>query len=148
MLLHVPLVMLPHNPGPVEESELERMVGGMKSWKEYAAKPWQFLHEKYDAGVRYAAEIVKQLRQPKISFVAPAVIGAMTLGAYFVGSHEIWINYDQKGHSAYHTIRHEKNHAENPYRHPDPLENEYQNRKATEIETGDKSQTNGFQHYG
>ncbi len=72
-------------------------------------------------------------------------LGEFTLGAYLPGERLILLSdAPQYGDRLGGTLSHEKQHALNPYRHPDPVENERLNLEATARVTGDTSQLAGY----
>jgi hypothetical protein len=90
----------------------------------------------------YAEWVFVKAHEPTLREVPSFIIGSSTLGAYFPGTHEIWLNTDERyaGMIYGFTKRHELLHAENSHRHPDPVQNELLNRYATYSVTGDHAQ--------
>jgi hypothetical protein len=91
----------------------------------------------------YGEWLFARMQTPMVRDVPSFSIGGSTMGVYFPGAHEIWMNTDERyaGMTYGHTLQHEKNHSHTPiYSFSDPSQTEAENRWRTYRETGDHSQ--------
>lgn len=91
----------------------------------------------------YGEWLFTRMQAPTVRDVPAFSIGSSTMGAYFPGAHEIWMNTDERysGMTYGNTLRHEKNHSHTPiYSFSDPGQTEAENRWRTYRETGDHAQ--------
>lgn len=101
---------------------------------------------RYLVGPRYPEELLAAARAPREIPMRHSLVGTTVMGLYDPATHTIEINPDDRygGMTRGFTRMHERFHAANPDRHPDPVENERLNRYATFAATGDHAQLHGY----
>jgi len=133
-------------PTKEEIATLERLVAD--EWTtDYSPRPKPLAEASRSSTPVYGEWLFHEIERPVVRDVAPFVLGSSTMGVYFPGLHEIWMNSSSEFAASYGaTLDHEVAHAHTPYRDPDPRENELANRKTTYAITGDHGQLAGFYH--